>query len=127
MDIISIGECMIEMFCEGPLSKSDTFTKAFAGDTMNMLVSASRLGAKTGYITHVGDDPFKDFLLNSLPVCILFRSYQMEIVNLPTTVRAAPPVACLQRISILPISVKPGFYMPAVYLRLSPRAAEQPC
>jgi len=65
MDIISIGECMIEMFCEGPLSKSDTFTKAFAGDTMNMLVSASRLGAKTGYITHVGDDPFKDFLLNS--------------------------------------------------------------
>lgn len=65
MDIISIGECMIEMFCEGPLSKSDTFTKTYAGDTMNMLVSASRLGAKTGYITHVGDDPFKDFLLDA--------------------------------------------------------------
>lgn len=65
MDIISIGECMIEMFCEGPLSKSETFTKTYAGDTMNMLVSASRLGAETGYITHVGDDPFKDFLLES--------------------------------------------------------------
>lgn len=65
MDIISIGECMIEMFCEGPLSDSDTFTKAFAGDTMNMLVAASRLGARTGYITHVGEDPFKRFLLRS--------------------------------------------------------------
>ena len=65
LDILSIGECMIEMFCEGSLSESPTFTKTFAGDTMNMLVAASRLGAKTGYITHVGNDPFKQFLLNS--------------------------------------------------------------
>ncbi len=62
LDIVSIGECMIEMFCEGPLAQSDTFTRTFAGDTMNMLVAASRLGAKTGYITHVGNDPFQDFL-----------------------------------------------------------------
>ena len=62
LDIVSIGECMIEMFCEGPLAQNDTFTRTFAGDTMNMLVAASRLGAKTGYITHVGNDPFQDFL-----------------------------------------------------------------
>ena len=53
---------MIEMFCEGTLAQSDTFTRTFAGDTMNMLVAASRLGAKTGFITHVGNDPFQDFL-----------------------------------------------------------------
>lgn len=62
LDIISIGECMIEMFCEGPLASTDTYTRTFAGDTMNMLVAASRLGAKTGYVTHVGNDPFQDFL-----------------------------------------------------------------
>ena len=62
LDIVSIGECMIEMFCEGPLALSDTFTRTFAGDTMNMLVAASRLGAKTGYVTHVGNDPFQEFL-----------------------------------------------------------------
>ncbi len=62
LDIVSIGECMIEMFCEGTLAQSDTFTRTFAGDTMNMLVAASRLGAKTGFITHVGNDPFQDFL-----------------------------------------------------------------
>ena len=45
LDIISIGECMIEMFCEGPLAKGETFTRTFACDTMNMLVAASRLGA----------------------------------------------------------------------------------
>lgn len=65
MDIVSIGECMIEMFCEGSLSESRTFTKTFAGDAMNMLVAASRLGAKTGFITHVGNDPFKSFLLDA--------------------------------------------------------------
>ncbi len=62
LDIVSIGECMIEMFCEGPLARTDTFTRTFAGDTMNMLVAASRLGASTGYVTHVGDDPFREFL-----------------------------------------------------------------
>ncbi|MBI4552641.1 MAG: sugar kinase [Candidatus Latescibacteria bacterium] len=65
MDIIAIGECMIEMFCEGSLADATTFTKTFAGDTVNMLVAASRLGAKTGYVTHVGNDPFKPFLLRS--------------------------------------------------------------
>lgn len=65
VDIIAIGECMIEMFCEGSLAEATTFTKTFAGDTMNMLIAASRLGSKTGYITHVGNDPFKPFLLRS--------------------------------------------------------------
>ena len=62
LDIVSIGECMIEMFCEGPLASTDTYTRTFAGDTMNMLVAASRLGARTGYVTHVGNDPFQEFL-----------------------------------------------------------------
>jgi 2-dehydro-3-deoxygluconokinase len=65
MDIVSIGECMVEFFCEGDLSDATTFTKTFGGDTMNLLVAASRLGARTGYITRVGQDPFAPFLLRS--------------------------------------------------------------
>lgn len=51
MDIVSIGECMVEFSCEGSLSDAKTFTKTFGGDTMNLLVAANRLGARTGYIT----------------------------------------------------------------------------
>ena len=31
---------------------------------MNMISMASKLGLKCGYITNVGDDPFKDYLLD---------------------------------------------------------------
>jgi len=65
MDIVSIGECMVEFSCEGSLSEATTFTKTFGGDTMNLLVAANRLGARTGYLTRVGEDPFAPFLLSS--------------------------------------------------------------
>ena len=64
LDIISLGECMIELYGSDSLSKSPTFHKSYAGDTMNMISMASKLGLKCGYITNVGDDPFKDYLLD---------------------------------------------------------------
>ena len=64
LDIISCGEVMVELFGSGTLSQSPTFHKAYAGDTMNMISMATKLGLKCGYITNVGNDPFKDYLLD---------------------------------------------------------------
>ena len=64
-DIISIGECMIELFSEQPMETADTFQRSFAGDSLNILVAASRLGTSTGYVTRVGNDPFTSYLLSS--------------------------------------------------------------
>ena len=55
---------MVELFGSGTLSQSPTFHKAYAGDTMNMISMATKLGLKCGYITNVGNDPFKDYLLD---------------------------------------------------------------
>jgi len=62
-DIISLGECMVELFSQEPIARAASFHKAFGGDTLNTLVASARLGASTGYITCVGDDPFAPFLL----------------------------------------------------------------
>ena len=64
LDIISLGETMIELYGTGSLSQSASFNKSYAGDTMNIINMASKLGAKCGYITKLGDDPFKDYLQN---------------------------------------------------------------
>lgn len=63
LDIVSIGECMIEFFSDKPIAEAETFTKAFAGDALNIIASAQRMGARTGFITRVGNDPFAPFLL----------------------------------------------------------------
>jgi 2-dehydro-3-deoxygluconokinase len=64
-EIVSIGECMIELFSEQPLGESETFQRSLAGDSLNILVAAARLGTTTGYITRVGKDPFTSYLLNT--------------------------------------------------------------
>ena len=64
-DLISIGECMIELFSEEPIEEADTFTRSLAGDSFNICVAAQRLGTSSGYITRLGDDPFAAYLLNT--------------------------------------------------------------
>ena len=56
---------MIELFSDEPLGTAPSFNKAFAGDTVNVLFMASRLGSSCGYITRLGDDPFADYLLDA--------------------------------------------------------------
>ena len=56
---------MIELFSEQPLEEAETFQRSLAGDSLNMLVAASRMGATTGYLTRLGEDPFADYLLNT--------------------------------------------------------------
>ena len=64
-DIICIGESLIELSADESLTYATQLNKYFGGDTMATAVAASRLGAKVGYITVVGNDPFKDFLLDA--------------------------------------------------------------
>ena len=64
-DLISIGECMIELFAQEAIETADTFTRSLAGDSFNLCVAAQRLGTSTGYVTRLGDDPFADYLLGT--------------------------------------------------------------
>ena len=65
LDIISIGESLIELSSDKSLTYSDTIDKYYGGDTLATAVAALRLGSKVGYISRVGMDHFKDFLLDS--------------------------------------------------------------
>jgi len=65
LDIITIGESLIEFSSDKPLSFSDTFTKYYGGDTLAVAISALRSGLKVGYITKVKNDGFGEYLLDS--------------------------------------------------------------
>lgn len=63
LDLIGLGECMIELSATEPLGQALTLRKSYGGDVMNTLVHAARLGSRTGFISRVGNDPFGAGLL----------------------------------------------------------------
>lgn len=65
LDIITIGESLIELSSPEGLAYAQTLDKYYGGDTLCTAVAASRLGSKSGYITRVGNDPFKEYLMDS--------------------------------------------------------------
>ena len=65
LDIITIGESLIELSSSTSLAYTQTLNKYYGGDTLCTAVAAQRLGSKAGYITRVGNDPFKEFLMES--------------------------------------------------------------
>ena len=65
LDLITIGESLIELSADTKLADADILTKYYGGDTLATAVAASRMGSKVGYITKVGNDYFKDYLLES--------------------------------------------------------------
>ena len=64
-DLISIGECLIELSSDKPLADSETFIKSYAGDTFNVISMARTLGVSSAYITRVGEDPFAEYLISN--------------------------------------------------------------
>jgi 2-dehydro-3-deoxygluconokinase len=58
-DILALGEALIE-FIEQPHSTAEAplYGQGFGGDTSNAVIAAARQGARTGYISAVGADPF---------------------------------------------------------------------
>ncbi len=65
LDIICIGESLIELSTDERLVFAQTLNKYYGGDAIVTAVAASRLGSRVGFITRVGNDAFKDFLLDS--------------------------------------------------------------
>ena len=68
-DILSLGELLID-FCatqlDVPVAEALAFTKAPGGAPANVAVAARRLGARSGFLGAVGDDPFGAFLADVL-------------------------------------------------------------
>ena len=91
-EIVAIGECMIELFSDEPMGSADTFQRAYAGDTNNVLHMASRLGTSCGYVTRAADDAFGDFLLNA------WRDNGIDT----SAVRRVPGFTAVHFISLLP-------------------------
>ena len=60
--IVSIGEPMIEF--NQTRSSEKNYLQGFGGDTSNMIIAAARSGARTAYITRVGDDEFGRLFLD---------------------------------------------------------------
>lgn len=65
LDIITLGEGLIELSSDVSLSLAQSLDKYYGGDTLAAAIAARRLGSKVGYITRVGCDYFKEFLLDS--------------------------------------------------------------
>jgi 2-dehydro-3-deoxygluconokinase len=56
LDLVCLGEAMVE-FNQAPQAPT-RYTAGFGGDTSNCAIAAARIGARSGYITQVGDDVF---------------------------------------------------------------------
>ncbi len=65
LDILAIGESLIELSSRESLTFTESFDKYYGGDVLNTAVAAARLGSRVGFITKVGNDYFKDFLMDS--------------------------------------------------------------
>jgi 2-dehydro-3-deoxygluconokinase len=56
IDVLAIGEPLIEF--NQLRAEVPEYLQGYGGDTSNLIVAAARTGARTGYVTRVGDDPF---------------------------------------------------------------------
>jgi fructokinase len=80
--VVSLGELLVDMVSEAPdasLQEAPQFLKAPGGAPANVAVGLARLGASASFVGQVGDDPFGEWLRNTIAaegveVSYLFRS-----------------------------------------------------
>ncbi len=65
LDIIVIGESLIELSSNESLYYAETLNKYYGGDTLTTAIAALRMGSRVGFISRIGMDCFKDYLLDS--------------------------------------------------------------
>ena len=63
LDIVAIGEPMIE-FNQTSERGGRLYLQGFGGDTSNLAIAAARQGARTGYVTALGDDVYGRMFLD---------------------------------------------------------------
>lgn len=64
LDIIALGEGLVELSSCESLTYCKTLDKYYGGDTLTAAVSACREGSAVGYVSKVGTDAFTEFLLD---------------------------------------------------------------
>lgn len=65
LDIVTIGESLVELSTNAKMVNAGCLYKYYGGDSLAAAVAAQRMGSKVGFISRVGNDPFKDYLLDS--------------------------------------------------------------
>ena len=60
-DVAALGEAMVEFNQTHP--GKPHYLQGFGGDTSNAVIAAARAGAKTAYLTRLGQDTFGDALM----------------------------------------------------------------
>jgi 2-dehydro-3-deoxygluconokinase len=63
LDIVALGEPMIE-FNQTVDMEGRSYLQGFGGDTSNFVIAAARQGARTGYVTALGDDVYGRMFLD---------------------------------------------------------------
>ncbi len=63
VQILAIGEVMLELAPAGETGGKKLLALGYAGDTYNTAVYLARLGVSTAYFTRLGDDPYSSELL----------------------------------------------------------------
>lgn len=61
-DVVALGEGLVEFHQEA--AGQPEYVQGFGGDTSNVVIAAARGGARTAYLTRVGDDSFGRSLLD---------------------------------------------------------------
>ena len=64
-DIITIGESLIEFSTNQKLEDAECLHKYYGGDSLVVAIAAKRLNSNVGFVTCLGNDAFKDYLLSS--------------------------------------------------------------
>lgn len=65
VDIISIGESLVEFSTNQKFQEAECLHKYYGGDSLVVAISAKRLNSSVGFITCLGNDAFKDYMLSS--------------------------------------------------------------
>ncbi|WP_248960333.1 sugar kinase [Sphaerisporangium perillae] len=63
MDVVVIGEPLVEFSASAPLTEADTFHLSFSGDALNAAVAAAAAGAHVALVTLVGEDEFGERMI----------------------------------------------------------------
>jgi 2-dehydro-3-deoxygluconokinase len=63
LDVVVIGEALVEFSAAEPLTRADAFRLSFSGDALNASVAAAAAGARVALVTRVGEDEFGERLV----------------------------------------------------------------
>ncbi|GLW08515.1 2-keto-3-deoxygluconate kinase [Microtetraspora sp. NBRC 13810] len=63
MDVVVLGEPLVEFSADRSLNDAEQFRLSFSGDAMNASVAAAAAGAQVALVTRVGDDEFGERLI----------------------------------------------------------------